>query len=51
MSVLSIGGGLFNQDSNTGSYHSTGDSELPFLPVAPPREFDPSPEKPLGSTR
>jgi hypothetical protein len=47
MSGLPLGGGLFSQDSNTGSCHS--DFGMPV--VGGVKELDPSPEKPVTSAR
>ena len=48
MSGLPLSGGLFSQDSNTGSCHS--DAGMPLL-VGGVKELDPSPEKPVTSAR
>ena len=52
MSGLPLGGGLFNQDSNTGSCHSDMGGISAMVPtIGGVKELDPSPEKPVTSAR
>lgn len=48
---MPLGSGIYSQDSNTGSCHSTGVVETTVVPAVSTQELDPSPEKPLGSAR